>query len=100
MTKMTVAMKADELICQAESLATMLAETDIPTRTEAELRASIAATKFGISRYSALLIAAKDRPIAAGFLNEAREMRDYSINRLRRRVNGAIAKLSSEENEI
>jgi hypothetical protein len=98
--KKTVHIDADGLIRLAECLVTTLAEIGIPARTEAQLRASIAGTRFAISRYSVLVTAAQKHSIAASFLNEARKMRDDSTNRLCRRVRGIIAQLTLPENDL
>jgi uncharacterized protein (DUF58 family) len=88
---------ADELVALAQSIATVLSEKrdelGISTDFESLLRVSIAAARYAIDRYVAVLAGAPKSPVAFSCLAEARTRCDRTIVRLRRRVTKCIAQL-------
>ena len=88
---------ADELVALAQAIATVLSEKrdelGISTDFEALLRVSIAAARYAIDRYVAVLAGLTKSPVAFSYLAEARTRCDRTITRLRRRVTKCIVQL-------
>ena len=87
----------DRLLALAEAIATVLSEESnepgVGSDVEALLRASIAATTYGIDRYLALLSGARKSAEAAAFVAEAKWRCDRSIQQLRRPIRRSMAEL-------
>ena len=81
---------ADELVALAQAIATVLEEkrNDLGIRTDSEglLRVSIAAARYAMDRYLAVLFALTKSTVAADCLNDARTKCNRTMTHLRRQV--------------
>jgi hypothetical protein len=85
------------LVAFAEALVAVLArrreDLGITIDVEVLLRASIGAATYTTDAYFAVLSSANQSPEAAGYLAEAKRLRDRSVKQLRRRITRAILEL-------
>jgi hypothetical protein len=85
------------LVAFAEALATALSkkreQLGMTIDCEALLRASIGAAKYTTDAYFAVLAGAGQSRDVAGYLAEAKRLRDRSVGQLRRRITRAIVEL-------
>jgi hypothetical protein len=77
----------------ADVLAEKLAELGLSREPEASLRASIAAARFALIAYVAMLDGLKDSPVSHRFLVPARKRRDRSEQQLRCRLAAIITEI-------